>query len=88
MALGEPYPESMKNYVGHGSDVGLVDGPYFRLDQLAGGPDPVISARYRGPLLVIPREGEVTVEGEIVSPASARGPARSTRSNSPKTAPA
>ncbi|MXO61040.1 mannose-6-phosphate isomerase [Altererythrobacter salegens] len=68
VAKGEPYPASLKNYVGHGSDVGLVDGPWFRLDQLAGGPDPAISARYRGPLLVIPREGEVTVEGETVSP--------------------
>ncbi len=67
-ARGEPYPDSLKTFVGHGSDIGLVDGPYFRLDQLAGGPDPAISARYRGPLLVIPREGAVTVEGETVSP--------------------
>ena len=68
VAMGEPYPMSLTSYAGHGSDVGLVDGPYFRLDQLAGGPDPAISARYRGPLLVIPREGEVTVEGETVAP--------------------
>ena len=56
------------SFVGAGSDVNLVDGPYFRLDQLAGAPDPTISARYRGPLLVIPREGVVTVDGEAVSP--------------------
>ncbi|WP_305097145.1 class I mannose-6-phosphate isomerase [Croceibacterium aestuarii] len=68
VARGEPYPDSLKTFVGHGSDIGLVDGPHFRLDQLAGGPDPAISARYRGPLLVIPREGDVAVEGEAVSP--------------------
>ncbi|MGX7894282.1 class I mannose-6-phosphate isomerase [Tsuneonella sp. HG222] len=68
VAKGEPYDLAMANYVGHGSDVGLVDGPFFRLDQLAGGPDPAISARYRGALLVIPREGDVIVDGETVSP--------------------
>lgn len=68
VARGEPYDMALGKFVGHGSDVGLVDGPYFRLDQLAGGPDAAISARYRGPLLVIPREGEVTVEGETVGP--------------------
>ena len=68
VAKGEPYDMAMSSYAGHGSDVGLVDGPYFRLDQLAGDPDPAISARYRGPLLVIPREGDVTVDGETVSP--------------------
>lgn len=56
------------NFVGAGSDVNLVDGPYFRLDQLAGAPDPAISARYHGPLLVIPREGVVMVDGEEVRP--------------------
>ena len=56
------------NFVGAGSDVNLVDGPHFRLDQLAGEPDAAISARYRGPLLVIPREGVVMVDGEPVNP--------------------
>lgn len=69
VALGEPYDlAAYSNYVGHGSDINLVDGPYFRLDQLAGDPDPAISARYRGPLLIIPREGDVEVEGEVVRP--------------------
>ena len=68
VARGETYDMSLSKFVGHQSDVGLVDGPHFRLDQLAGGPDAAISARYRGPLLVIPRDGEVLVEGETVSP--------------------
>ncbi|RIV92868.1 mannose-6-phosphate isomerase [Aurantiacibacter xanthus] len=69
VACGEPYDLAANStYVGHDSDVNLVDGPLFRLDQLAGGPDAAISARYRGPLLVIPREGSVVVDGETVSP--------------------
>mgnify|MGYP003109464802 CR=1 FL=1 len=69
VALGERYDLAANStYVGHGSDVNLVDGPFFRLDQLAGAPDAAISARYRGPLFVIPREGDVVVDGETVSP--------------------
>ena len=69
VACGEPYDLAANStYVGHDSDVNLVDGPFFRLDQLAGAPDAAISARYRGPLLVIPREGSVVVDGETVSP--------------------
>jgi len=68
VADGSPYDMGLTKYVGHGSDINLVDGPFFRLDQLAGPSDPSISARYRGPLLVIPRDGNVLVEGEIVRP--------------------
>jgi len=68
VAKGEPFDQDCAKFVGTGSDVALVDGPYFQLDQLAGEPDPVISARYRGPLLVIPREGAVEVEGDTINP--------------------
>lgn len=68
VALGGPYDMKWANYVGAGSDVNLVDGPYFRLDQLHGEPDAAISARYRGKLLLIPRDGDVVVDGETVSP--------------------
>ena len=69
VARGETYDLAANaSFVGHQSDVNLVDGPFFRLDQLAGSPDPAISARYRGALLVIPRSGSVVVDGEVVSP--------------------
>lgn len=68
VASGEPYGQDNIRFAGHGSDIGLVDGPYFRLDQLAGDPDAAISARYRGPLLILPREGAVEVEGETIAP--------------------
>jgi len=49
-------------------DVSLVKGPYFRLDRVTGKPDAATAARYVGPLLVIPREGEAQVAGDTVSP--------------------
>lgn len=67
VARGEPHDPQFRQHVAAGS-VSLVDGPFFRLDQLAGEPDAALSARYQGPLLVIPREGEMTVGGETVQP--------------------
>ncbi|WP_404482559.1 class I mannose-6-phosphate isomerase [Novosphingobium sp. BL-52-GroH] len=46
----------------------LVDGPLFLLDQIAGPPSPELAVRYPGPLLVIPREGEIEIAGETISP--------------------
>ncbi|MBT0668364.1 class I mannose-6-phosphate isomerase [Novosphingobium profundi] len=51
----------------HGSRT-LVDGPLFYLDQVEGAPEAAIAARYPGALLVIPREGRVTVRGEDLRP--------------------
>lgn len=66
VALGAPYPASLHQRVAeHGSAV-LVDGPHFRLDQLVGAPDAAMMARYAGPLLVIPLDGEAEVGCELV----------------------
>ncbi len=47
----------------------LVDGPHFRLDTVAGAIGPGLRARYAdGPLLVVPRTGEVSIAGEPISP--------------------
>ncbi|MBO9724666.1 MAG: class I mannose-6-phosphate isomerase [Novosphingobium sp.] len=46
----------------------LVDGPLFLLDQVAGKPSPEVAARYPQALLVIPREGSVTIGGDTVAP--------------------
>lgn len=49
--------------------VGLVDGPYFRLDRVQGTPDAASLARYgAGPMLVVPVSGDVCVAGEAVAP--------------------
>lgn len=67
VAEGVPYPDSARAHVARGSQT-LVDGPLFRLDQVAGAPSPEIASRYKGPLLVIPREGPVDVAGESIAP--------------------
>jgi mannose-6-phosphate isomerase len=41
----------------------LVEGPYFRLDRIAGVPDAAIRAAYPGSLIVLPLDGEVAAKG-------------------------
>lgn len=69
VSKGEPYDLTKwhRNVSAH-ETVTLVDGPLFLLDQVAGIPSEEIAARYPGKLLVIPREGEVQVSGEAVTP--------------------
>lgn len=67
VAKGEPYGAEFRRHVPPG-DAALVDGPYFRLDQVAGEPGAEQAARYRGPLLVIPRTGTARIAGEPVAP--------------------
>ncbi|MET1755150.1 class I mannose-6-phosphate isomerase [Novosphingobium sp. RD2P27] len=68
VAKGEPYPASCKSKAPAGGSATLVEGPLFRLDQVAGVPDQNTAARYAGALLVIPREGRVHVAGEEIAP--------------------
>jgi mannose-6-phosphate isomerase len=68
VAKGEPYaPRWRRQIAPRGSQV-LVDGPLFLLDQVEGEPAADVAARYPGALLVIPREGAVTVAGSSVAP--------------------
>lgn len=68
VASGEPYDMSRHRVLPESGDAALVEGPYFRLDRVDGLPDRETAARYHGALLVIPREGSATVEGEPVAP--------------------
>lgn len=68
VAHGERYPAELQRHVPSRVSLPLVEGPIFRLDQIAGWPDADVKARYSGPLLVIPREGPVHIDGtEIVA---------------------
>ena len=67
VAKGEPHDPACRKHVPPG-DARLVDGPHFRLDQVAGTPGPDVAERYHGPLLVIPRTGKAKVEGEEIVP--------------------
>jgi mannose-6-phosphate isomerase len=67
VAKGEPHDAACRRHVPT-DDVSLVDGPYFRLDQVEGLPSDEQAARYHGSLLVIPRTGQARVEDEPVLP--------------------
>lgn len=68
VARGERYVDPLRTALpAHGS-VTLVEGPLFRLDRIEGEPGAALRARYRGPLLVIPREGAVLIGGEPILP--------------------
>ncbi len=68
VADGSPYPAKLHRKIPAGKSVTLVDGPYFTLDRVVGRASEDIATRYYGQLLVIPRRGDVLVEGEPVWP--------------------
>jgi mannose-6-phosphate isomerase len=57
VADGAPYAAAHRRSIAEGQV--LVDGPYFRLDRIAGAPDAATCAAYPGALLVLPLAGEV-----------------------------
>lgn len=71
VARGEPYPAALRRRAPLGASCSLVEGPLFRLDQVAGRPDAAVAASYAaGALLVVPRSGKLTILGEPVEPGS------------------
>jgi mannose-6-phosphate isomerase len=68
IARGEPHDPACRMQVPDDASATLVNGPYFRVDMVRGLPAAEIAAGYRGSLLVIPREGELVVEGERIAP--------------------
>lgn len=68
VAKGEMHDLALQTHLPDKGEVSLVDGPHFRLDRVDGTPSQNLSARYEGRLLVIPREGSVTVAGERITP--------------------
>lgn len=69
VALGESYPPSLHYRLTEHGNAQLVEGPYFRLDRVAGKPDVATRTHYGiGPLLVIPLKGEVRIGDETIAP--------------------
>ena len=68
VAAGERYPAMLHRHVPHQGSVSLVDGPHFRLDRIDGAPDAATSARYQGPVLVLPLDAPLAIHGEMVAP--------------------
>ena len=67
VAQGSPHDPADRRHVPDRGDVALVDGPHFRLDRLDGPPDAATTARYKGPLLVLPLDLPLEVAGEPIA---------------------
>ena len=63
-----PHDPSLRRKLPGNGEVELVEGPHFRLDRIEGAPDAPTAARYEGPLLVIPLEGEIALGGDTIAP--------------------
>ena len=68
VARSQPYPPALHRQVPGSGHAVLVDGPLFRLDRLDGPPDAATRARFDGPVLAIPLDGEVRIAGEPILP--------------------
>ena len=67
VAQGSPHDPADRRHVPDHGDIALVDGPHFRLDRLDGPPDAATTARYQGPLLVLPLDLPLEVAGERIT---------------------
>ena len=69
VARGAVYDRSLSRTVPLMGSATLVEGPYFRIDKVAGNLPPDRMATYgRAPLLVVPLAGEPRIDGEAVQP--------------------
>lgn len=68
VAHGGLYPADLRKRLSANSGATLVEGPYFRLDCLDGGPDTATQARYNGAVLLLPVDCEVAVGDFTIGP--------------------
>lgn len=68
VACGLPYETKRYRRLVPGEATRLVNGPHFCLDRVSGAPQPATAADYRGPLLVLPLDCTVAVNGTAVGP--------------------
>lgn len=66
VSRGEPHDAALRTHVPPRGTVELARGRYFVAHRLDGLPDANISREYSGPMLVIPREGEVGLAGAVL----------------------
>lgn len=64
----EAYDKALHKRISLESSVNLVNGPYFRLDQIAGEPDMETAQHYTAPFLIMPTRQPVNVAGEQIMP--------------------
>ncbi len=68
VARGEPYSPALHRHLAPTGTVELARGPYFTAHRVEGVPDAALLAEYDGPMLVLPRRGEVDLAGDVLRP--------------------
>ena len=68
VAKGEPHAPALRRHIPDTGTTELARGRYFIAHQLDGVPGSAIFAEYGGPMLVIPRKGEMRLGGAALHP--------------------
>ncbi len=68
VAKGEALAPALRRHIPERGTVELASGRYFTAHRVDGLPDGAIRAAYAGPLLVIPRKGEVRLGDAVLQP--------------------
>lgn len=68
VAAGEPYPDELYRSTDEDVETCLVNGPYFRLDQLVGKPSDDLLSAHSGFCQILPLAGSVLVDGVAIAP--------------------
>jgi len=68
VASGEPYDLALRRHLEPTGTTLLARGPYFTAHRVEGMPDADLLVEYAGPMLVIPRKGEVELNGDVIFP--------------------
>jgi mannose-6-phosphate isomerase len=68
VAKGESYAAALHRHLSPTGTVELARGPYFTAHRVEGVPDAALLAEYAGPMLVLPRRGEVELGGHLLRP--------------------
>ncbi|KPF84950.1 class I mannose-6-phosphate isomerase [Novosphingobium sp. AAP93] len=68
VAKGEPYAAALHRHLAPTGTVELARGRYFTAHRVEGVPDAALLEEYDGPLLVLPRRGELGLGQQVVRP--------------------
>lgn len=68
VANREPYPAALHRHLAPTGTVELARGHYFTAHRVEGSPDAALLAEYDGPMLVLPRRGELELDGHVLRP--------------------
>jgi len=68
VARGEPYAASLHRHLPPVGTTELARGRYFTAHRIEGEPDAALLAEYDGPMLVLPRRGELELAEHVLRP--------------------